>query len=93
MAYGAEPLDLAEASGYLDRQNPAKAQSRQIFRRASVEIELVINLKTAKALDITIPAVVARPRRRGDRIARRRCRSSALSDGSQFDSRSSLLVA
>ena len=33
--------------------------------------ELVINLKTAKALGLDRAAVAARPRRRGDRVRRR----------------------
>ena len=71
VSYGPDHVDqYRRAAGYVDRilkgEKPPTCRCR---RRPS--IELVINLKTAKALGLEIPADPARPRRRGHRMRRR----------------------
>jgi ABC-type uncharacterized transport system substrate-binding protein len=69
LSYGTDLVhDFRRAATYADRILKG-AKPSELPVQGPVKFELVINLKTAKALGLEVSANSPRPRRRGDRIA------------------------
>ena len=73
LSYGNDLVDnFRRAATYADRILKG-AKPSELPVQAPVKFELVINLKTAKALGLDVPSQLLAARRRGDRIARPIC--------------------
>ena len=69
MSYGTDHVDVyRRAAAYVDRILKRREAGRSAGPTPT-KFELIINLKTAKALGLDVPSFAARTRRRGDRMS------------------------
>ena len=82
LSYGPNTADMAHRSaGYVDKILKG-TKPADLPVELPTRFELIINLKTAKLLDLEVPGDAARPRRQGDRMNRRDKKSSYPARGS-----------
>ena len=79
MSYGPNATNSFQRGVYFVIKILQGGKPAEIPAEQPTKFELVINLKTAKALGIDVPADTARPRRRGDRIVTPTVRRRLLS--------------
>ena len=81
MAYGVEPVELfRRAAAYVDRILKG-SKPAELPVQAPTKFELVINLKAAKALGLTVPPTLLDSRRRGNRIRDAVCCGASVAIG------------
>ena len=70
-SYGASLIELYRLAGVYTGRILKGEKPADLPVQESTKVEMIINMKTAKALGITVPISISRPRRRGDRMRRR----------------------